>query len=275
MALVNRRFRRDFFAQQPDLVLTIYGFNLSPESLALVRRQGVPLVCWWLNDPFQFQRSLKRAAHYDFVFSNCAASVKAYAAAGIKNAWHLPVGCAPAVHRVVGPEKDYACEVCFAGDWNPLRANALTDLVGKFDVKIFGPWRKHLPPDSPLLPALTDGFFTPEEMVRMFASTKVVLNLHSWHGKFSTGTNPRLFETAGCRAFQLVDWKQDIPDLFDLQTEIRSFQTLPELPAVIRAALADDAGRAQMAAAAQARAYREHTYVHRMQQLLAVLKQHA
>lgn len=274
-ARLNRRFRRAFDAGKYELMLTLYGFNLSPESLAHVRRRGVPSACWWINDPFQYKRSIRKAGNYDFIFSNCEASARGYREAGIANGYHLPVGCAPGVHRAVPPVPAMECEVCFAGDWSPGRADAMLGLVGKFGLKVFGPWGKHLPADSPLRPVLTDGFFTPEEMAQMFASAKVVLNLHSWYGKYSTGTNPRLFEAAGCRSFQLVDWKQDIGRLFDLKSEVGTFQTLADLPEALRAALADDAGRAQMAGAAQVRAYGEHTYVHRMQQLLAVMKEHA
>jgi len=272
MALLNRRFRRAVDAAKPDLLLTLYGFNLSKESLDHLRRAGVPSACWWINDPFQFERSLRKAGNYDFIFSNCSVSAQKYREASQQNAFFLPVGCLPTIHRAVPAETKYACEVCFAGDWSKLRAEVLTELAGKFEVKIFGPWRKHLPPVSPLRARLVEGFFTPEEMAAMFASAKVVLNLHTWHGRFSHGVNPRLFEAAGCRAFQVVDWKQEIPGLFDVQSEVRCFQTRADLPETIRAALADDAARAQMAAAAQTRAYREHTYRQRMQQLLDVMK---
>jgi spore maturation protein CgeB len=270
--LLNRRFRRAFAEAKPDLFIALYGFHLSAESLAHVRARGVPSACWWLNDPFQFDRSRRQAARYDFIFSNCATSAEKYLAAGIKNAFHLPTACAPEVHRKMPAEEKFRCDVCFAGDHSPLRAEVMTKLAAEFDVKIFGPWAKHLPPDSPLRKNLVDGFFMPEEMARMFAGAKIVLNLHTWHGKFPHGTNPRLFEAAGCSAFQLVDFKTDIPALFDVKNEVRCFEMIDELPAAVCAALADDSAREQMAAAAQSRAYHEHTYVHRMTRLLNVVK---
>ena len=54
--LVNRRLRALSDEFRPDLFLTIYGFNVSEETLRALRRLGVPSACWWINDPFQFER---------------------------------------------------------------------------------------------------------------------------------------------------------------------------------------------------------------------------
>src|SRR5262245_26562981 len=43
---------------RPDLFLTIFGANVAPGVLAELRRRGVKSVNWWLNDPFQFERSV-------------------------------------------------------------------------------------------------------------------------------------------------------------------------------------------------------------------------
>jgi spore maturation protein CgeB len=99
----------------------------------------------------------------------------------------------------------------------------------------------------------------------------VVLNLHSWHQRADHGTNPRLFEAAGCAACQVVDWKREIPDLFDCEREVATFRCLEEAQDLIGNLLADRHRRRAMAIAAQARAYSEHTYAHRAGQLIAAL----
>lgn len=115
------------------------------------------------------------------------------------------MACAPEVHRRTAPRPEYRCEICFAGDWSPLREAWCEKLAEHFDLRIFGPWKKKLPAGSSLHACLTDGFFTPEQMADMFASAAVVFNLHSWYGKWDHGTNPRLFEAAGCGACQVVE----------------------------------------------------------------------
>lgn len=267
-ASTNRRLRKLVEETRPDLFIALFGFDISAQSLAWLKQQQIPTVCWWINDPFQFQRSLKQAPGYDYIFSNSAGSVEEYRAAGIRHAYFLPTACHPSLHRPVPAKAEYQCDVCFAGDWSPLREKVLTNLAEQFDLRLFGPWKKKLAPGSRLHACLTDGFFTPDEMAQMFSSARVVLNIHTWHGTHDHGVNPRLFEAAGCGAFQVVDWKQEIPALFDCDTEVKCYRATDEIPALIASALAAPESCRTVAQAAQRRAYGEHTYQHRMQQLL-------
>lgn len=270
-ASVNRRLRKAVDRARPDVFVTLFGFDISVESLDYLRKNGIPSACWWINDPFQFQRSLKKAAHYDYIFSNSAGSTEQYRAAGIANAFFLPTACEPGVHHPVPSQDKYRCDVCFAGDWSPVREQILETLAERFEIKIFGPWKKKLRTDSPLHKHLSDGFFTPAEMAAMFSSAKVVLNIHTWYETHDHGVNPRLFEATACGACQVVDWKQEIPGLFDCDMEVRHYRDQGELCRILEDLLANDAQRQSLARAAQARACGEHTYRHRMEQLLAAM----
>lgn len=168
---------------------------------------------------------------------------------------------------------EYRCEVCFAGDWSPLRQAWCEKLAQHFDLRVFGPWKKKLPKSSPLWSRIQDGFFSPEEMSRMFASADIVFNLHSWYGKWDHGTNPRLFEAAGCGACQVVDWKREIPTLFDCTTEITCYRDMNDLVTLVKETLADPVALRESGIAAQRRAYGEHTYRHRMGFLLETICQ--
>jgi spore maturation protein CgeB len=267
-APMNRRLRRAIEAERPDLFVTLFGFDVSRESLEFMRAKKLASVCWWINDPFQFERSLKKAPCYDFVFSNSSVSPLDYRRVGVRNAHFLPTACAPAVHRVVPAAEPYRCEVCFAGDWSPLRELVMEGLAARFEARVFGPWQRKLKPDSPLRAKLVNGFFSPEEMATMFASAQVVLNVHTWFGEFDHGLNPRLFEAAGCASYQLVDWKREIPQLFEVPAQIVCYRTLDEIPELVAAALAAPTATRETGLAAQRRAYQDHTYRARMQTLL-------
>jgi spore maturation protein CgeB len=108
--------------------------------------------------------------------------------------------------------------------------------------------------------------------MKVFNATSINLNLHS-----TTGTgldpqadfvNPRTFELAACGAFQLVDHRSLLPELFTGQ-EIASFRAFDEVPGQIQRWLRDPAARQAMGAAARARVLQAHTYAHRMKDLLA------
>jgi len=212
-----------------------------------------------------------KAPFYDFVFSNSSVCPRQYVAAGARHAHFLPTACAPSVHRSRPPEERYRCDVCFAGDWSALRERMMEALVDRFRVRIFGPWSKKLARGSPLRPVLVDGFFSPDEMAAMFSSAAVVLNLHTWFGEHDHGLNPRLFEAAGCGAYQLVDWKREIPQLFEVTQEVACYRALDEIPAHVERALADPARARAIAEGAQRRAYRDHTYRVRMETLLGIV----
>ena len=147
----------------------------------------------------------------------------------------------------------------------------MLQLVGRFDLKIFGPWERKLAVDSPLRSVLRDGFFSPEEMSAMFSSAAITLNIHTWHEAADHGVNPRLFEAAACGVAQLVDWKQEISDLFNTHEDLLVYKTIEEVPSRIAEALANRATLAEMGASARRRALAEHTYEHRMQRMLALL----
>ena len=70
---------------RPELFLTIFGANVAPDVLAELGRRGVKSANWWLNDPFQFERSVGILPSYDFAFTNARYSVEAYAARGVRN----------------------------------------------------------------------------------------------------------------------------------------------------------------------------------------------
>lgn len=265
---MNGRLRARIADFRPDVFLALFGFDLSPTTLEFVRAQGVTSACWWINDPFQFDRSLQKAPFYDAVFSNSAGTLSGYRAAGVAKAEFLPTACEPSVHRPVPPRPEWRSEVCFAGDWSPLREQVMERLAARFHVRIFGPWKRKLRPDSLLHGVLHHGFFRPDEMAAMFSSADVVLNVHTWYGKYDHGVNPRLFEAATCGAFQFVDWKEEIPRLFCCETEMRCYRTIDALSEQIADALTSAEKRQAIGAAARARALAEHTYHHRMHSLL-------
>lgn len=255
---------------KPDLFLTIYGFNHSAELVTLLRQQGITTACWWLNDPFQFDRSLVKAACYDFYFTNAEGSVAEYRQNGVPDAHYLPVGINPAVHRPLeNCPKKY--RVLFAGDWKKIREEILVEVAKDFPLALVGPWRKKLAENSPLRNnIISDGFFTPEEMVRFFNEADIVINIHTWFQTSAYGVNPRLFETCGCRALQISDRKADIARLYEEGKEVVLYDTVPELKNMIAYYLDHPAEREQIAENGYRRTVRDHTYRHRMTELLAI-----
>jgi spore maturation protein CgeB len=268
-ALLNTRFIDKVNSVNPDLVLIIFGFDVSIDALQYLNQKNIVVACWWLNDPFQFDRSLKKAKYYDLYFTNSMVNVEAYKASGVEHVYWLPTACSPKVHKKVDSVEKYKCDICFAGDWSLLREQWCLELSRHFDLKIFGPWKKKISKDSPLWKLVDNGFFSPKKMTQIFSSSKVVFNIHSWYGKYDFGTNPRLFEAAGCGSCQVVDWKKDIEYLFDIPSEVLTYKDKVDMVNLVENLLKDSNKRRLMGQMSQQHAYKKHSYKNRMQFLLS------
>jgi spore maturation protein CgeB len=113
--------------------------------------------------------------------------------------------------------------------------------------------------------------FNLSEMVRIFSATKINLNIHSANHVEGLDpdpdyVNPRTFELASCGAFQLVDARLPLPDLF-AEDEVVTFRSTAELRDLIRYYLAHPDERAAAASRASARARADHTFVHRVRRI--------
>jgi spore maturation protein CgeB len=273
--LVAPRLMAALEEAKPDLFLTLSGFNVAAHVLTLLRDRGVPRLNWWLNDPLQFERACRILPAYDFAFTNAKYSVDAYRARGIRNVRFLPTACDPSVHRPLVPDPSLACEISFAGDWCESRERIIAGLVEAkiCQVSIFGPWHNKLPRNSPLRPRLRSGFFSPEQMVRIFASSRATLNIHAWYGRYDYGLNPRVFEAAACGVPQLVDEKRELRELVpaDKLYCLLAYRDETELHAQVRAVLADPRAARQRAMQLVSHFHEAHSYAVRMREMLAML----
>ena len=272
---LNQRLLKAVNQFQPDLFLAIFGFDLFPETIAAIRQGGIKTVCWWLNDPFQFERGLSIAPAYHYFLSNCKNSVQRYRKQGISSADYLPhAAFTPLHHPTDLSQKERAhwtSEVCFVGDWGPVRQGILSLLSQKIDLRIWGPWRKHLSPKDRLWSRVVDGYFTTEDMVRAFCASKISINLHAWYGYYDHGLNPRTFEIPACGTLEICDWKQELSQHFQEGKELATYRTGLELEEKLRELLNDSAARKQIGQAGLARIRSQHTYEHRMKELLAMV----
>ncbi len=274
-ARLNRRLQKAVTTFRPDLFLTIFGFDVFPETLAFIRKQGVKTVCWWLNDPFQFERGFAIAPAYDYFLTNCKTSARRYLRQGFRFAAYLPHAAFLPLHRPIAlsanEREQWASEVCFVGDWGPVRQGILSILSQRVDLKIWGPWRKHLTPKDRLWSRIVDGYFTTEDMARVFSATRVAINLHSWFGYYNWGLNPRTFEAPACGALEICDWKEELAQHFRENNEVMIYRTGAELEGKLRELLNDPATQQQIARAGFKRVCEEHTYEHRMKQMLSII----
>lgn len=252
-----------------DLVLSLHDY-LAPADARLVKEQTrAPLVLWYPDPIWSFQRHMFLNAPYDRLFFKDPYLVDMLRRKLGVRTHYLPECYSP---TALGPpqalpveEAGYTAEICTAGNVYPYRV-ALFRNLADYDVKIWG-----LP--APLWlelgdvrPMVQSRYVAHLEKAKAFRSARIVLN--NLNPAEIWGTNVRTFEICGAGGFQLVDWRPGLSQLFELGREVVAFDDLADLRAKIAHFLAAPEERHAIAAAGQRRALRDHTYAHRLTLLL-------
>jgi spore maturation protein CgeB len=196
--------------------------------------------------------------------------------AGARKAIYLPTAADPERHAPVQLTETewrrFGADVSFAG---APYLNRQRMLLGLIDLapKIWGEgWGTT---EVARLAAEGGARFDLAEMVRIFAATKINLNVHSANHVAGLDpdpdyVNPRTFELAACGAFQLVDARTPLAAIFR-DDEIVTFRSPQELRQQIAHYLAHPEERAAIAARGRARVLADHTFAHRVRRIFAEL----
>ncbi len=268
---------RDF---KPDLVFVLAQAPVAPPLFQALKAE-VPLVAYWFVEDFQvltywqdlapevdvfftlqkepFFSELKRRGVKNYACLPLAADLEAY----------HPLDLSPEDKRRFGS----ALSFLGAGYYNRRQFfQGLTD----FDFKIWGAeWELN----SPLGRHIQDqaARVSEEDSAKIFNASRINLNLHS--SPFHAGVNPqgdylnpRVFDLAACGAFQLVDWRAQLPEFFIPGQELATFTSLAEAREKIGYFLAHEDERRQLAAAGRERVLRDHTYARRLAMALEMIQ---
>jgi spore maturation protein CgeB len=250
-----------------DLVIAVEP-TLLPDAVERIRQNGSPVALWFGDAVSNLGRQLMFLADYDLVCFKDFELVRRCRAALDINVIYLPEACNPSWHRPC----DAGIEpvVVVAGNMHAFRMRLLERLIrAGVPVRIYGPrWASWLRSDL-LSPSYAGYYLAREEKARVFRSAGVVLN--TLHLGEMTSVNCRLFEAAGCGAAVLTDVRPGLDDLFDVGSEIATFDCFDVLVDRVRWMLDHpDAARA-MGDRAATRAHADHVYDSRLGQLLAAL----
>lgn len=111
------------------------------------------------------------------------------------------------------------------------------------------------------------------DMYRALARSKVTLNRHINVAE-NNANNMRLYEATGVGSLLITDRKDNLGEIFEVGKEVVAYSSQEEAAELIRYYLDHPEEAAAIARAGQARTLREHTYRHRMEELVPVLERH-
>lgn len=267
----HHRLVRSVEIFQPDLLLITHA-ALPPEVIERIRKAAAARVAAWYPDHLaNLDRQYLLASDLDAWFFKDPYMAETFRAKLGLNAFYLPEACNPQWHRRVrlseADRRRYGCDLASACNMYYYRARLLEKFV-TYDLKLWGSgypfWLR-----SPLGTRYQNFYVTELEKSKAFNAAKIVIN--TMHFGEIDGVNCRLFEAAGCGAFQIADWKPALPDLFEPEREVVTFRSREELREKVDYYLARPEERQAIADRAYAHAHRAHTYQKRLARIFDTL----
>ncbi len=261
---------------EPDMVLALAQAPMSRQLLRRLEKMQIPTAMWFVEDHTVFSYWRAFAPLYSvFAVIQKDPFLQALEEVGQKNALYLPMAALPSFHAPqalsLGEQKTFGADVAFLGAGYPNRRLAFKPLTKYPNFKI---WGTEWDGASQLMRHVQQGGarVSAEDSVKIYNATKVNLNLHS---SVQTSTvitegdfvNPRTFELASIGAFQLVDKRSLMAELFP-EEMLATFESLDEMYAKVEYYLQNEEERHAMAQKAQVHVHTEHSYEKRMQCLL-------
>lgn len=272
IGLVDRPVGQSLARLDPHLVISVYGY-FAPAQVGRWRRT-TPGATWALWYPDHFSnlgphRTL--LAPYDHFFFKDPYIVDMFGRRAGLPAHYLAEACNPRHHRpILAPDSaDDPFDVALAGNLYAYRLLTLEHLAPHIDLRIYGNARASVPDRFSRLGRARTGYpVLGEDKARAFNQARIVLS--TMHYGEVAGVNCRLFEATGSGGFVLTHASEALARYFVAGREVATFDTPTEMNAAIHHYLGDPDARAEIAAAGQARAHRDHTYATRLRELVQV-----
>lgn len=252
-----------------DLTLVTHDYLTPAEATGVKNLTKAPLVLWYPDPIWCFQRHMFLNGPYDALFFK-----DPYIVDILRRKLNAPVHYLPECYSPrslegdldgASPDSGYAADICTAGSLYAYRVAFYRNLLGN-KIRIWG-----TPPPlwmsvGPIAPMVQNRFVAHGEKVKAFRGAKIVLN--NLNPAEIWGTNVRTFEICGARGFQITDWRPGLSQLFELGRELVTFDDVSDLKSKIDHYLAAPEERQAIAEAGYRRAAREHTYAHRLRLLI-------
>jgi spore maturation protein CgeB len=259
----NKVVLNDCIRAKPDVFLIFNECNITPDTIKAIReRCGCLMLNVLGDDPWDSTRFVADFPHslkyFDIIFNpEVTWSVNIRKAA--PNAliyWHN-AGFDPDYYFPVDPStitdedrKKLACDLSFTGTSYGFKSEGayrsdVLSYISDFDLRIFGDnnWQYRFR----YLPELRTHYYGSrlpmEELRKLYTLSKINLNIPA--PQLSTCFQPRTFEIAATKGFQIIDNRSALYRIFS-PDELVTFDTIPEFREKIRYYLDHDKERNEM-----------------------------
>lgn len=251
------KFERPGFSNDVDLSkiekkwnLFFYIDSYHPGFPQGIEKLPFPTACYLIDVPYNVRQRLAVAPFFDYVFIPHKEYLETLLRVN-KNVFWLPFACDSEVHRRhVNVEKIY--DVGFVGGVKgEKRGKILADLSKHFRLNDF---RR---------------FYEPGEMALVYSQSKIVFNM----GRVGE-LNMRVFEALSCGSLLLTERSQNgLNELFEDGEHLVTYGPKDNLKEIIDYYLSHEEEREKITEAGHKLVLEKHTYWHRVQTMLEIIKQ--
>ena len=259
---------------RPDLVLIVYR-NLHPVLVERIKAKlpGTPVA--HINpDPLSnLEKQQIVAADFDYYFSKEPHIVNFLRNKAGLNAYYLPEGFNPRIHKKPPVEKFLAewltdIDVLIFGTLYAYRARLIEQLIkADINVVVYGTEGPYLRPA--VRSAFRRQYLVGPEKNRLLYGAKIVFN--TFHYAEVTSVNQKYFEINGIGAFQLCDYKPTIEEHTRVEAGRVTYQTMNEAIDKIRYYLSHARERHELANIQYQHFQEHHTFDRRVEELLRII----
>ncbi|MCS7458837.1 glycosyltransferase [Paenibacillus doosanensis] len=268
-----------------DAVIVLEGMNVPGVQLDRIRSAGISTAIWLTDDPYYTDMTIQMVRHYDHVFTLELQCVGFYKQNGCRQVHYLPFAANTRLFRPKPIPTSFRRDISFIGSayWNRVAYfDRMAPYLKDKHVYISGIWWDRLRHFRMLASKIDlNKWMNADETASFYNGSKIVINLHraTDDASFNNNSrligalspNPRTFEIAACGTLQLTDVRHDLARFYTPGTEIVTYSSVDELKYKIDYYLRNEEERRAIALNALRRTIREHTYPHRVAQLLQIL----
>jgi spore maturation protein CgeB len=280
----NKRYIALAEKHRPSFIFIIKGESVFPQTLGHIKEHlTIPCISYQWDDPFytnnkgsgldDYRRNNFRLGmkDYDHIFAFDNYYVDEIKKEGISNVSYLPLATDEDLYKNTSLTEDekkmHGYDICFVGMPFNNRIDVFNELQ-EFNLGVFGDfWDMHR---DRLKGNYFKGPATGDKVLKIYSASKIVMNINHPHSVY--GVNTRTFDILSCGAFEIMDYKQGIEDLFDVGNEIVCYHDVRELKALVRYYLDHPAKRKDIAEKGCLKTRKQHTWAQRVKEIITVLQ---
>ena len=268
--------------EKPDLLFSFNNSRLLPETVKKIRDElNCKTVCVVGDNPFDSSRNKHFSMslqYFDVILVGERMWIpNIRRMAPNSKIEHTLGGYNPEIFKPIGKEtisQDdtnlLECDISFTGSAYGQQAegNYRAGILGalpEYNVKIWGDagWKYREKYYPSLGKAYQGSRLSYDQLLKLFTLSKINLNMPS--PQILTSFQPRVFEIAATKGFQIIDYREDLLKCYE-EDEMVTFKTIPELKEKVRYFLENPKERIKIAEKMYTKTVNFHTYEHRVKE---------